>query len=270
MDVRRRCVILRPVSRPPYVYRWAGLLAVVGLVVGVASVVPLDRGPATTLASGPVLEVPADAVAAPSSERPRPGPGLLSAVARPAGKVVALTFDDGPAADTPRVLDVLARYHVHATFCEIGRQARARPDLVHRVVAAGHRLCNHTVTHDPGIGTRPPAVMDSQLRAGRDVLVSASDGADVDYFRAPEGRWTPTLLTRAALAGMQPLGWTVDTRDWTRPGTAAIVASVQRGVRPGAIILFHDGGGPRGQTVQALEQLIPRLQAQGYSFVFPS
>ncbi|MCD2194934.1 polysaccharide deacetylase family protein [Actinomycetospora endophytica] len=248
--------------------RWAGLWAVVGLVVGVASVVLLDRGPATTLAAGPVVVVPVDAAAA-APARPRPSGGLLS-VARPGGKVVALTFDDGPAADTPRILDVLARNDVTATFCEIGQQARARPDLVRRVVAAGHRLCNHTITHDPAIGTRTPAVMDTQLRASRDMLVSASGGADVDYFRAPEGRWTPTLLSRSAQAGMQPLGWTVDTRDWTRPGTAAIVASVERGVRPGAIILFHDGGGPRGQTVQALQQLIPRLRAQGYSFVFPS
>jgi peptidoglycan-N-acetylglucosamine deacetylase len=266
---RRRRVVLGAMWRPPYVYRWVGLLAVVGLFAGVTAVVLLDRGPATALAAGPVVAVPADAVAAPPPARPRPGGGLLS-VARPGGKVVALTFDDGPAADTPAILDVLARNHVTATFCEIGQQARARPDLVRRVVAAGHRLCNHTITHDPGIGTRTPAVMDKQLRASRDVLVRASGGADVDYFRAPEGRWTPTLLARSAADGMQPLGWTVDTLDWTRPGTPAIVAAVQHHVRPGAIILFHDGGGPRDQTVRAVAQLIPWLRAQGYSFVFPT
>jgi peptidoglycan/xylan/chitin deacetylase (PgdA/CDA1 family) len=78
-------------------------------------------------------------------------------------------------------------------------------------------------------------------------------------------------LTRlSAQDGMQSLGWTVDTRDWTRPGTPAIVGSVERQVRPGAIILFHDGGGPRDQTVAAVGQLIPWLRSHGYSFVFPT
>lgn len=121
-----------------------------------------------------------------------------------------------------------------------------------------------------GIGTRPPNVIDQQLRASRDLLRAASGGADVDYFRAPEGKWTPALVRLSAQDGMQALGWTIDTRDWTRPGTSRIVASVEHQVRPGAIILFHDGGGPRDQTLAAVTQLIPWLRAQGYSFVLPS
>ena len=139
-----------------------------------------------------------------------------------------------------------------------------------RVVAAGHRLCNHTVTHDPAIGLRAPAVMDKQLAVSRDALVAASGGAEVDYFRAPDGKWTPALLRESARNGMQPLGWAIDPRDWTRPGAAAIVSTVERQVRPGAIILFHDGGGPRDQTVKAVATLIPWLRAHGYSFVLPS
>jgi peptidoglycan-N-acetylglucosamine deacetylase len=256
------------------VRRWAGLLAVVGLVAGLSAVALHDRGPTTVPDAGPVVGIAvddvADMTASPSPVRPRPAPALLS-VARPRGKVVALTFDDGPTAtDTPQVLALLARDHVTGTFCEIGQQARAQPALVRRVVAAGNRLCDHTITHDPAIGTRAPGVMDRQLRASRDVLVAASGGADVDYFRAPEGKWTPTLTRLSAQDGMQSLGWTVDTLDWTRPGTPAIVGSVERQVRPGAIILFHDGGGPRDQTVAAVGQLIPWLRSHGYSFVFPT
>ncbi len=257
---------------------WAGVLAVVGLLVGVGAVVlggdlesagPVLGAPA--LGAPAVLGAPALLAAeAPAPGRPRVDPTLLS-TARAHGKVVSLTFDDGPTARyTPQILAVLARNHVTATFCEIGQQARAAPALVRRVVAGGHRLCNHTITHDEGIGTHTPRVMDQQLRASRDVLVAASGGADVDYFRAPGGNWTPTLLRLSAQDGMQALGWTVDTRDWTRPGSAAIVATVERNVRPGAIILFHDGGGPRDQTVSAVTQLIPWLRAHGYSFVLPS
>ena len=253
--------------------RWVGSSLAAGLFVGVLAVVIGGGGTGPTPAPPPVdvrAVVPA-AVASPApSGRPRVDPTLLS-VGRAGGKVVALTFDDGPTAPyTQQILGVLAHDHVTATFCEIGQQARAQPALVRQVVAAGNRLCDHTITHDPQIGTRAPDVMDRQLRASRDVLTAASGGADVDYFRAPEGRWTPTLLRLSAREGMQSLGWTIDTRDWTRPGAPAIVRAVEAHVRPGAIILFHDGGGPRDQTVAAVRQLIPWLRAQGYSFGFPS
>lgn len=201
--------------------------------------------------------------------RPSPTPAVLT-TARAPGKVVALTFDDGPTPQyTPQILAVLAREHVPATFCEIGQQARAQPALVRRVVAEGHRLCDHTITHDPAIGTHRPSVIDQQLRASRDVVATAG-ATDIDYFRAPNGIWTPTLVRLSAQDGMQPLGWSVDPRDWSRPGVAAIVRTVQTHVRPGAVVLLHDGGGPRDQTVAALAQLIPWLRAQGYSFVLPS
>jgi peptidoglycan/xylan/chitin deacetylase (PgdA/CDA1 family) len=249
--------------RPPHPSPWIGVLAVVGLVGTVTAVVWLGGTPTTTAAAGTITDV----AGAPAVPRPRPA--VLTA-ARAGGKVVALTFDDGPTARyTPQILDVLARNHVVATFCEIGQQARVQPALVRRVVAGGNRLCDHTITHDPRIGTRPPDVIDQQLRSSRDVLRAASGGADVGYFRAPEGRWTPALVRWSAQDGMQPLGWAIDTRDWTRPGTPAIVDSVKRHVRPGAVILFHDGGGPRDQTVAAVRQLIPWLRAQGYSFVLP-
>jgi peptidoglycan-N-acetylglucosamine deacetylase len=268
---RRQCSILGRALRPPFFCRWAGVLAVLGLVSTVVAVACLDGAPTTmTVAAGTVVEIAAAGPVSSTPVLPRPDPTVLT-VARGGGKVVALTFDDGPTARyTPQVLDVLARNHVVATFCEIGQQARVQPALVHRVVAAGNRLCDHTITHDPSIGTRAPSVMDQQLRVSRDVLRAASGGADVGYFRAPEGKWTPALVRLSAQNAMQPLGWTIDTRDWTRPGTPAIVDSVERHIRPGAIILFHDGGGPRDQTLAAIKQLIPWLRSKGYSIVLPS
>ena len=244
--------------------RRVGVLAVLGLVGTVTAAVWLAGSPTATAAVGTIADV---AGAAPALPRPQP---VVLTTARAGGKVVALTFDDGPTARyTPQILDVLARNHAVATFCEIGQQARSQPALVRRVVAGGHRLCDHTITHDPRIGSRPPAVIDQQLRTSRDVLRAASGGADVDYFRAPDGVWTPALVRMSAQDGMQPLGWAIDTRDWTRPGAPALVDAVKRHVRPGAIILFHDGGGPRDQTVAAVGQLLPWLRAQGYSFVLP-
>ena len=241
----------------------------VGLLVSVTAGVS-EGSPITAVTGVPVVELAVGKPIPPPPAHPQANPSLLSDI-RGGGKLVALTFDDGPTAQyTPQVLAVLARDHVTATFCEIGQQARVRPDLVRRVVAAGNRLCDHTITHDPMIGTHTPTVMDQQLRASRDVLAAASGGAPVDYFRAPDGNWTPTLLRLSAQEGMQPLGWTIDTRDWTRPGTPAIVTSVEAHVRPGAIILFHDGGGPRDQTVAAIGQLIPWLRSHGYTFAFPT
>jgi peptidoglycan-N-acetylglucosamine deacetylase len=269
---RRRRVILRQIVRPPYIYRWAGLLTIVGLFAGVAAVVLVDRAPATNLAAGPVVELPvatAPAVVPLPPERPTISPTLLTTTGG-AGKAVALTFDDGPdPASTPRILDLLAEHGMRATFCMVGRQAQAHPDLVRRVVAEGHRLCNHTITHDAGIGVRSPDVMNRQLQASRDLLRDVSGGADVDYFRAPEGRWSPALIRMSATDGMRALGWDVDPLDWTTPGTAAIVQRVEQRVKPGSVVLLHDGGGPRAQTVAAVEQLLPWLTARGYSAVLP-
>ena len=252
--------------RPPHPNRWAGFLALVGLLSAALALASRDGAPTMTIEAGTITGVVA---AAPAPSPPRPSPTLVT-VTRTGGKVVALTFDDGPTTRyTPQVLDVLARYQVPATFCQIGQLAQAQPALVRRVVGAGHRLCDHTTTHDTRLATRPPGVVDQQLRTSRELLRIASGGADVAYFRAPAGRWSPTLLRLSAQDGMQSLGWTIDTRDWTRPGTPAIVDAVERHVRPGAIILLHDGGGPRDQTVAAVTQLIPWLRAQGYSIVLP-
>lgn len=280
----RQRVILRQILSPPYIYRWAGLLTVMAMFAGATAVVLSDVQVGSVLATGrgtsavaedaPARPAPAAAAPAPVPRAPAipaAAPTLLSSMG---GGVrnVALTFDDGPdPAFTPAILDLLAERHISATFCMVGQQAIAHPDLVRRVVAEGHRLCNHTFTHDAGIAMRTPEVMDEQLRASRDALVRvAGPGVPIPYFRAPEGVWSGQLERTAAREGMRPLGWSVDTLDWTRPGTDAIVASVKQGVDPGAVVLFHDGGGPRDQTVAAVRQLLPWLADQKYSFVLPA
>ncbi|MET9611394.1 polysaccharide deacetylase family protein [Kitasatospora indigofera] len=187
------------------------------------------------------------------------------------GRTVALTFDDGPGPATGQVLDVLAQYGARATFCQIGPQAAANPAMVKRILAAGHRLCDHSVHHPQPFAALSHDRQVEEIVPARDMIVRAGGaGTEVPWFRAPGGGFTTANQQVAAAAGMRPLTWTVDTRDWSRPGVPAIVASVQHGLRPGGVVLMHDGGGDRSQTVAALRQLLPWLTAQGYGFDFPA
>ncbi|MEU9268811.1 polysaccharide deacetylase family protein [Streptomyces sp. NPDC048251] len=183
---------------------------------------------------------------------------------------VNITIDDGPDPDwTPQVLEVLRENGVKATFCMVGTQAQAHPDLVKAVVADGHRLCNHTVSHDTTMDTKPDSYQSQQILDAERMITEASGGVRPVYYRAPGGAFTPYSRNLAASRGMRPLGWNVDTKDFERPGAAAIVATVKSEVSNGPTILFHDAGGDRSQTVAALREILPWLQQQGYSFGFP-
>jgi peptidoglycan-N-acetylglucosamine deacetylase len=245
----------------------------------------LDRRSAlaTALAFGLAAAVLAPGVAQPAPAPPAPvvappapaftaTAAVLNSLAQEPGadKTVVLTFDDGPDPRwTPQVLDALTRHGAVATFCLIGSKAQEHPELVRAIAAAGMRVCDHSRTHDERLTTRPADRMTGEVVDTQHDLGGAA-GAPVHYFRAPGGSWSPALLRMAADAGMQPLGWSVDPRDWKRPGVDAIVSAVQQHVRPGSIVLLHDGGGRRGQTVAALDQLLPWLVAQGYRFGFPT
>ncbi|MGW2373372.1 MULTISPECIES: polysaccharide deacetylase family protein [Kitasatospora] len=187
------------------------------------------------------------------------------------GNAVNITIDDGPdPVWTPKVLDVLKRYGVKATFCMIGPQAKAHPDLVKQVVAAGHRLCDHTVDHDTTMDKKPVAYQEKEiLDAKKMIEQAAGGGAEVMYYRAPGGAFTPDSRRIAAANGMRPLGWNVDSKDFSKPGTAAIVDTVKKEIGNGPTILFHDGGGDRQQTVEALGQVLGWLKAQGRPTGFP-
>jgi peptidoglycan/xylan/chitin deacetylase (PgdA/CDA1 family) len=177
-------------------------------------------------------------------------------------RTVALTFDDGPDPRwTPRVLQLLASHRAVATFCVVGEKAARHPELVRAIVDAGMDLCDHTHAH-----AIDPAAPGPEL--AHDDLVDLA-GTEVPWFRAPGGVWSEAVQRVAGARGMHPLGWSVDSRDWTRPGSAAIVEQVQRHMHSGAVVLLHDGGGRRDQTVAALEELLPWLAARCYVTTFP-
>ncbi|MEU2617864.1 polysaccharide deacetylase family protein [Streptomyces sp. NPDC007157] len=183
---------------------------------------------------------------------------------------VNITIDDGPdPVWTPRVLQVLKEYGVKATFCMIGPQAQAHPDLVRAVVAAGHRLCDHTVSHDVTMDKKSDAYQSRQILDAERMITQASGGVRPLYYRAPGGAFTPYSRKLAASHGMRPLGWNVDSKDFERPGTAAIVGTVKDEMPNGPTILFHDAGGDRSETVAALREVLPWLKEQGYAFGFP-
>ena len=187
---------------------------------------------------------------------------------------IALTFDDGPDPRwTPKILEILQRHGAVATFCMVSRNAAGHEALVKQVVDAGMRVCDHSRTHDEQLPDRDPARIDDEVVGAQSTLSAAAGGTSVEWFRAPGGNWSTEVATLSADHGMQPLSWNVDPRDWERPGATAIVAAVQQQIRQqapdGPIVLLHDGGGPRDQTVDALEQLIPWLAEQGYRFGFP-
>ena len=187
---------------------------------------------------------------------------------------VALTFDDGPDPRwTPKILAILKQHGAVATFCMVSRNVAGQEALVRQLVDAGMRLCDHSHTHDELLPERDPErIADEVVGAGR-TLSTAAAGAPVEWFRAPGGNWSTEVAELSAEHGMQPLSWNVDPRDWERPGADAIVAAVQQQIGQqapdGPIVLLHDGGGSREQTVEALEKLIPWLAEQGYRFGFP-
>lgn len=190
---------------------------------------------------------------------------------------VALTYDDGPNdAATPKLLEILARAEVRATFFMIGRFVRERPDLVRAVAAAGHLVGNHTMTH-PWLMSKPAALIRDELRACQEALEDVL-GAPVRYFRAPHGARRPAVLRAAAELGLTPVQWNVTAGDWSAQSEDALVQVVERGVGRlarrgrGANVLLHDGfdqhmGTDRGKTLRATERLLARFGAEGKRLV---
>jgi peptidoglycan/xylan/chitin deacetylase (PgdA/CDA1 family) len=170
-------------------------------------------------------------------------------------KVAYLTFDDGPDPRwTPQVLRLLARYHARATFFMLGREVSAHPATALRVRRAGHRIGNHTRNH-----RNLPSLTPARIRA------EIAGGPRSRCFRPPFRETNAFVRRTAADHGMREILWTIDTVDWSKPGVAAIERAVLRNIHPGAVILMHDGGGDRSQTVAALTKLLPILNSRGYT-----
>ncbi|WP_051795873.1 polysaccharide deacetylase family protein [Streptomyces sp. NRRL S-87] len=210
-------------------------------------------------------------VAKPSKARPAMPPVTITRTAAGAERSVAITIDDGPdPVWTPKVLDVLDHYRVKAVFCMIGKHAQEHPDLVREVAARGHRLCDHSVGHDTAMDRKPVAYQEREIVGGKTMIEKAAPGVRVDYYRAPGGAFTPASRRIAAEHGMRPLGWSVDPRDWSRPGVPSIIESVEKLLVHRPTVLFHDGGGDRSETVAALERVLPWFAEKGYAFTFPA
>lgn len=196
--------------------------------------------------------------------RPTPTTPTAPAAAGSAG-VVYLTFDDGPTpAWTPRVLALLARYQAWATFFVLGRSAAAHPELVRQEFAAGHGVGNHTWSH-----RRLTELRGAQLVAevnGTSTVIQQITGAPVRCLRPPFATVDAASAEQVRALGLRLVLWDIDTNDWLRPGTGAIAGRVLGRVRSGDVILMHDGGGNRSQTVAALEQVLATLSARGYRF----
>jgi peptidoglycan/xylan/chitin deacetylase (PgdA/CDA1 family) len=176
----------------------------------------------------------------------------------PAQRMVALTFDDGPSGRTPAILRVLSRNHAHATFFVVGRATRGMESVLRHIAATGNELADHTYSHADLLALRPPA-RKRQLQWTRG-LVARATGVQPHFFRPPYGATGPAVNRLGRTLGLIPVLWSVDSRDWQLPGTKAIVRRVLANVQPGAIVLMHDGGGDRQETLRALPAILRALQ----------
>ena len=189
----------------------------------------------------------------------RPGPP-------PPARTVALTFDDGPSADTPRILDILRRHRVPATFCLLGDNVEDHPDIARRIVREGHRLCNHSRSHADLARASAHRVRGEVTIA--QWQIARATGVTPTTFRFPYGSSDARAERIVRRAGLRPLSWDVDPQDWARPRSGTITTRVVRAVRPGSVVLLHDGGGDRSHTAAAVDDLITTLRGRGYRFVF--
>lgn len=219
----------------------------------------LPASPQHTLARYPAMEV----------EKGRMSGELDRATATPAGTpgvpdAVALTFDDGPAAHTRAVLETLRRLGVRATFFFVGERALRNPKLVRRARAYGMAVENHSYSHPytPPFGERTRAEIDAEIARGADAIASLVDPPTL--FRPPGGTYSPLVLEVARERGQHVVLWSVDPEDWRADATATQIARrVLRAVRPGSIVLLHDGPGGRAQTVKALPAIVRGIRARG-------
>jgi peptidoglycan-N-acetylglucosamine deacetylase len=184
---------------------------------------------------------------------------------------IALTYDDGPNdPHTQRLLEVLARNNVQATFFLIGRYVQRRPEIVREIVQAGHIVGNHTFSH-PLLIFKSESEIRKEMVQCRAALEDAV-GKHSNLFRPPFGGRRPAALRLARELVLQPVMWSVTGYDWNAPPAAIIESKMAARIRGGDVILLHDGGhkemgADRSQTVLATERLIARCKGEGYEFV---
>ncbi|MFF6996860.1 polysaccharide deacetylase family protein [Streptomyces sp. NPDC008313] len=184
------------------------------------------------------------------------------------GRSMVLSFDDGPDPSwTPDILRTLRRYDVRAMFFVCGEMASYNKDLLREMADDGHVVGNHTWGH-PLLTRMSRRAIRSEMERTCEVIEDAC-GRPPLWFRAPYGAWNRAAFQLGAELGMEPMAWTLDTRDWTRPGTRAIVHAVEEGAGRGVVVLSHDAGGNRSQSARALRRYLPWLLDSGYHLTVP-
>ncbi|MYQ75870.1 MULTISPECIES: polysaccharide deacetylase family protein [unclassified Streptomyces] len=184
------------------------------------------------------------------------------------GNAMVLSFDDGPdPLYTPPILDTLRAHDVRAMFFLCGEMANDNRDLVRRISDEGHTVGNHSWTH-PLVTKLSRAGVTDELGRTSEVIEKITGEAPL-WYRAPYGAWNRDSFEIGAAMGMEPMAWTVDTLDWTVPGTGTIVRRVRQGAGAGVVVLSHDAGGNRSQSVAALRRYLPELLDDGYRLTVP-
>jgi len=262
-DRHRRAGVVRPV--------WLALVAA-ALLAGVlltARVVTLGGSSRPPRPPAPARAVPAAAAHPdPAATAARAGfasgaVGVVHGSAR--GRLVALTFDDGPGPYTLALVHELERLHVHATFFMVGFEVHWYPRVVREMIRDGDVIGDHTWSH-PALATLPPGQVRAQLLRTA-AVIQRYGGVRPTLMRPPYGSFDPSVLRLINRLGFVTVLWSVETRDWARPGVTAIIRAALDGVRPGAIILMHDAGGNRSQTLAAVPTIIRALRHRGYRLV---
>jgi peptidoglycan/xylan/chitin deacetylase (PgdA/CDA1 family) len=223
-----------------------------------------SAAPSSSASSSPAPSTSA-AASAPASAPATPADGITRTTG---GATVALTFDDGPGPDTPKLLAMLRQQGIKATFCLIGVNVQEYPQYVQDIVKDGHTLCNHTWKHDESLGKKSADTIRADLQRTNDEIHKAVPDAPIKYFRHPGGNFTPSAVQIAKDLGMESLGWSVDPSDWNikkwsgQRMTDHIVSNVRNNTKPGSIVLSHDAGGDRGATMAAYKTLLPELKSK--------
>jgi peptidoglycan-N-acetylglucosamine deacetylase len=268
----------------PAVSRRVMLIASGGLMLGVAGAVgctnqklaaaSLDQTPCPGTRSNP-RRPPRPSPTAHASAHPKPTAHPTAADTVPPAKpvyyvddgpkTIALTIDDGPSpVYTPQILQILDKYHVTASFSMVGENVTYYPSVARDVADAGHMIVNHTWDH-ADLAPLTAKQTEAEIGNATDAIYHAV-GRVPTIFRAPYGAWSKTTLEYCAKQHLMPLDWSVDPQDWARPGVSKIVSNILKNTATGSIILEHDGGGDRSETVAALKIVIPRLLDEGYHF----
>ncbi|BAY26215.1 polysaccharide deacetylase [Calothrix sp. NIES-2100] len=193
------------------------------------------------------------------------GATIDAAKLSPEKKVIALTFDDGPWPEsTAQVLNILKKNDIKATFFVVGQNVKNYPDLTKQVVAEGHTIANHTWHH--WYHHMNPQVAAYEIENTTDIIFKTT-GVKTNLFRPPGGNMHNGVAAYARNSKYAIIMWSSDSIDYSRPGVQRLVKNVFRQAQPGGIVLMHDGGGNRSQTVEALPTIIENFRKEGYSFV---